>query len=128
MRTAIGISVPERRLLGPSGEIFERGLLALGRRGAYVLPRNTPECEGLGRCPFGCPGFHKLSTDVSFLPAALRSGTRLFSGTTVERVSDTARGVRVECRLPDTPGVNPQVTIMALSLRLGALLDAELRA
>ncbi len=101
VRTAIGIGVPERRLLGPSAEIFERGLLALGRSGAYVLPRNTPDCDGLGRCPFGCPSFHKLSTDVSFLPPAMHSGTRLFSGTTVERVSDTARGVSVECRLPD---------------------------
>lgn len=101
VRRAIGIGVPERRLLGPSGEIFDRGLRRLGREGAYVLSRNTPECDGLGRCPFGCPSFHKLSTDVSFLPPALRSGARLFAGMHVGRIRESGAGVEVECTAAD---------------------------
>ncbi len=97
----IGIGVPERALLGSSAEIFERGLRALGREGAYVLPRNAPECGGRGRCPFGCPEFHKLSTDVSFLPQAMHAGCRLLTGTRVEGVRETADGVRLHCRSAD---------------------------
>lgn len=95
VREALGVCVPERRLLGASGELFERGLKALGRKGAYVLPRNTPQCEGLGRCPFGCPRHHKRSTDIAFLPLALQRGGRLYDGVRVDGLRESRNGVEV---------------------------------
>lgn len=98
VRETLGVCVPERNLLGASGELFERGLKALGREGAYVLPRNTPQCEGLGRCPFGCPRHHKRSTDIAFLPLALQRGGRLYDGFQVERVRESHSGVEISGR------------------------------
>ncbi len=95
---ALGIGVPERRLLGASAEIFERGLLRLGRPGAHVLPRNTPQCRGLGRCPFGCPEHRKHSTDIAFLPQALQHGARLLPQTRATRIVEDAHGVTVHYR------------------------------
>ncbi|MFA5940656.1 MAG: GMC family oxidoreductase N-terminal domain-containing protein [Sinimarinibacterium sp.] len=101
VRETIGICVPDRALLGPSAGIFERGLKALGRDGAYVLPRNTPECEGLGRCPFGCPRFHKRSMDISFLPLAVQRGARLHGGVQVRHIAESRAGVEIGCVLRD---------------------------
>ncbi len=92
----LGVDVPDEGLLGPSGALFANGLAALGCEGAYVLPRNTPTCVGLGRCPFGCPGYHKRSTDVAFLPAAVEAGCELYVATNVRRIREVADGVRLD--------------------------------
>ncbi|TJY56227.1 hypothetical protein E4T66_19905 [Sinimarinibacterium sp. CAU 1509] len=101
VRETLGVCVPDRKLLGASGEIFERGLKSLGREGAYVLPRNTPACEGLGRCPFGCPRFHKRSTDIAFLPLALQRGGVLYPGARVDRIAESSTGVQLHVRFRD---------------------------
>jgi len=99
--TQIGVTVPPRSLLSKSAELFETGLNELGRSGAYVLPRNAPACEGSGRCCFGCPTGAKQSTDYSFLPQAVKAGTKLLINTEATRIVEKSDAVSVKLEGPD---------------------------
>jgi choline dehydrogenase-like flavoprotein len=85
-----------REHLGGVARVVARGagLLGLSHR---PLRRNAPGCDGQGVCCFGCPSGAKRSTDVSYVPEALKRGAQLLTGATVERidvVDGRARGVR----------------------------------
>ncbi len=86
------VTVPPRSLLGASAHLFERGLTAMGRDGAYVLPRNAPTCRGDGVCCFGCPTGAKRSTDRAFLPDAIDAGATLWLDARAADLSEDARG------------------------------------
>ncbi len=62
------------------------------------LRRNTgDDCEGNGRCNFGCPAGAKRSVDVSYLPDFVAHGGRVVSDALVEQVivkNGRAAGVR----------------------------------
>jgi choline dehydrogenase-like flavoprotein len=82
-----------------STEKFVQGAEKLGVT-MQSMRRNTVGCEGLARCNFGCPKGHKMSVDVSFLPAAVKNGTRVVSDALVERlIFEGDRVVGVEGRL-----------------------------
>ena len=91
----IGITVSPRELLDASAELVERGLAALGKEGAFVLPRNAPACEGKGRCCFGCPSGAKQSTDRSFLPQAVAAGATLLWETRALNIREDRFGAEV---------------------------------
>jgi len=82
--------------VGRIGEIIGRGADRLG----YLhgpLSRCAPDCDGQGTCCFGCPTDAKRSTNVSYVPRALRSGAQLITGTRVHRLlleGGRAAGVR----------------------------------
>ncbi|MBI4955665.1 MAG: GMC family oxidoreductase [Myxococcales bacterium] len=63
--------------------------------------RNTgDDCEGNGRCNFGCPAGAKRGVDVAYLPDALAAGARLVSDALVEGlIVRDGRAVGVEGRL-----------------------------
>ncbi len=84
----LGIAPVPEALLDASARAVREGLERLGRAGAFALARNAPGCVGAGRCCFGCPQGHKLSTDRSFVPQAVEAGATLLVGT-------TARGIRL---------------------------------
>lgn len=66
----------------------------------HPLRRNTHQCEGNGRCNFGCPKQAKLSVDRSYLPSAIEHGARVVSDALVERILvDGGRAVGIEGRL-----------------------------
>ena len=67
-------------LLGGNGRVIARGCDALGFTQHGPLQRNAPECDGQGVCCFGCPTDAKRSTNVSYIPLALRAGAELFTG------------------------------------------------
>lgn len=50
------------------------------------LQRNAPDCDGQGVCCFGCPTDAKRSTNVSYVPLALRAGAELYTGARVEKI------------------------------------------
>src|SRR5262249_38801707 len=52
----------------------------------HALRRNAPDCDGQGTCCFGCPTDAKRSTNVSYVPMALKAGAELFHGCKVERI------------------------------------------
>lgn len=94
----LGVSVPPRSLMSHSSRLFEEGLHALGRTGAYVLPRNAPRCEGSGRCCFICPTAAKQGTDLAYLPEAVRSGVTLFAETKVLSIAEDREAVQITVR------------------------------
>jgi len=52
--------------------IIAKGCDALGYKHG-PLARNAPGCDGQARCAFGCPTDAKKSTNVSYVPAALKA-------------------------------------------------------
>lgn len=94
----MGVGVPDAGLLSECDRLFAKGLHALCGAEAFVLPRNTPGCRGLGRCCFGCPAGGKRSVDRSFLIDAVAAGARIVRGARVERVRAGPDAVRVLVR------------------------------
>lgn len=80
--------------LGAIGPIIRRGAERLGYRHG-PLQRNAPDCDGQGVCCFGCPTGAKRSTDVSYVPEALKRGAQLITAArvrTIDIVAGRARG------------------------------------
>lgn len=80
------VETARAELLGGNGRVIARGADALGFRRHGALRRNAPACDGQGVCCFGCPTDAKRSTNVSYIPLALRAGAELFPGARVTRV------------------------------------------
>ncbi len=99
----IGVTTPPRDLLGRSAEMLERGLAALGRPPAFVLPRNAPECRGDGRCCFVCPTGAKQSVDRSWLPQAAEAGCEILAPARAMRIRESDDRVEVELLGPEGP-------------------------
>src|SRR5258707_14888539 len=73
-----------------------RGCGRVGFRKQGPMRRNALACDGQGVCCFGCPTDAKRSTNVSYIPIALRAGAELFPGAQVTRIivdGGRARGV-----------------------------------
>jgi len=66
--------------------VIKRGCDALGFTRHHPLRRNAPDCDGKGVCCFGCPTDAKRSTNVSYVPMAMKAGAELFHGCEVERI------------------------------------------
>jgi choline dehydrogenase-like flavoprotein len=80
-------------------QLFAEGTRRLGYD-LKPLRRNTRDCNGCGRCNFGCPCGAKMSVDVTYLPRALAHGAQIISDCLVDRVLTKGdRAVGVEGRL-----------------------------
>ncbi|MBV8760627.1 MAG: GMC family oxidoreductase [Deltaproteobacteria bacterium] len=75
-----------RDFLGGNGRVIERGCNALGFTKHGPLRRNAPACDGQGVCCFGCPTDAKRSTNVSYIPLALKAGAELFASAKMTRI------------------------------------------
>ncbi len=82
----LGVERAKASLLGGNGRVLERGCKALGFTKHGPLKRNAPACDGQGVCCFGCPTDAKRSTNVSYIPLALKAGAELFPGAKVTRI------------------------------------------
>ena len=71
--------------IGPIERIFVDGCTAL-RWNHGAIRRNTRDCDGSGFCDFGCRSEARRSTDVTYIPAALRTGALLLTGLRAERI------------------------------------------
>ena len=60
--------------------------------------RNTKDCNGCGRCNFGCPHQAKMSVDLTYLPRALRAGARIYSDCLADRLEIDGSGRAVGVR------------------------------
>jgi choline dehydrogenase-like flavoprotein len=78
----MGVAQAEARYLGGVARVIARGCDALGFRHG-PLRRNAPECDGQGVCCFGCPTDAKRSTNVSYVPLALKAGAQLVTSARV---------------------------------------------
>ncbi|MBI4575517.1 MAG: GMC family oxidoreductase [Planctomycetes bacterium] len=73
------------RVLGNNARVFARGAERLGVSYGRIA-RNVPECGGCCRCIFGCPRDAKLAVHLTYIPAALRAGARVYADARVDRV------------------------------------------
>jgi choline dehydrogenase-like flavoprotein len=92
----LGVEYAKAELLGGNGRVIARGCEKLGFTRHGPLKRNAPACDGQGVCCFGCPTDAKRSTNVSYIPLALKAGAELFSGAKMTRIlveGGRARGV-----------------------------------
>ena len=113
-----------RAILGGSAEVIMRGADKLGYR-HQPLVRNAPACDGQGVCCFGCPTDAKRSTNVSYVPMALKAGAELFTGQRVTRlVFDRGRAVGVVAR--SSAGRTLTVHAQAVVVACGSLLTPTL--
>lgn len=110
----------EAKYIGDVGRVIARGCDALGLAHG-PLPRNAPGCDGQARCAFGCPTDAKKSTNLSYIPAALRANAFLFTRTLAQEVlteGGRAVGVRARTRGGATLTLRSRATVLAC----GALL------
>jgi hypothetical protein len=111
----LGVERAKASLLGGNGRVLERGCKALGFTKHGPLKRNAPACDGQGVCCFGCPTDAKRSTNVSYIPLALKAGAELFPGAKVTRILlDGGRAT----------GVVAQTTRHTLTVRARAVVVA----
>jgi len=95
----VGPADPE--YLGGVADVIARGCDLLGYS-HRPLNRNAPGCDGASVCDFGCPRGAKRSTDVSYVPSALRRGALLYTGVRAERILfENGRAVGIEGRSID---------------------------
>jgi choline dehydrogenase-like flavoprotein len=93
------VAPASERFTGGPARVIARGAQKLGYRHKPLL-RNAPDCDGKGLCCFGCPTDAKRSTNVSYVPLALRAGAQLVTGAKVERVVlEGGRAAGVEVRV-----------------------------
>jgi choline dehydrogenase-like flavoprotein len=96
VEAVLGVAEARAELLGGNGRVIARGCDAIGLTQHHALKRNAPDCDGQGVCCFGCPTDAKRSTNVSYVPLALRAGAELFTRARMSRViveGGRARGV-----------------------------------
>lgn len=113
----LGVGPSEARYLGGMARVIARGCDSLGWKRHGALNRNAPGCDGQGVCCFGCPTDAKRSTNVSYVPAALRAGAMLVTGARAERVMvEGGRAVGVVARSAQSRDVKTEpkaVTVRA---------------
>src|SRR5207247_2186209 len=83
VETTLGVATAEARYLGGVARMIAKGCDALGYK-HRPLRRNAPGCDGQGVCCFGCPTDAKSSTNVSYVPLALKAGATLVKGIRAE--------------------------------------------
>lgn len=93
VETMLGVSEASAKYLGGTARRIAIGAEALGLKHA-PLRRNAPDCDGQGLCCHGCPTDAKRSTNVSYVPAALKQGAMLVTEARVDEF--LIRGDRVE--------------------------------
>ena len=86
VESVLGVAPAKAELIGGNGHVIARGCDALGFTRHGPLKRNAPDCDGQGVCCFGCPTDAKRSTNVSYVPLALKAGAELFSNAKMTRV------------------------------------------
>jgi choline dehydrogenase-like flavoprotein len=111
----LGVGLPDDRYLGNVARVIARGASRLGLRHGPIT-RNAPGCDGAGVCVFGCPTGAKRSTDVSYVPEALKRGAQLVSEATVEKIlvaGGRARGVTARLASGRTLQVKADAVVVA---------------
>ncbi len=113
-------------VLGGNARGVARGADALGYSHKPLL-RNAPGCDGQGVCAMGCPQEAKRSTNVSYVPEALKSNAFLYTGIEVTRIlTDRGKAVGVEGRTTGRPHHKVTVRARTVVLACGSFLTPVL--
>jgi choline dehydrogenase-like flavoprotein len=118
----LGVEPTRDEVQGERNRMFKVGCDALGMKSEPTW-RNTPGCKGSGECFTGCRNGAKKSTDVSYVPAAMRAGARVYCSVRAEHViTDGRRATGVTGRViePFNQKVHGRVSIDAKLVVLAA--------
>lgn len=118
----LGIAHTPTEVLGERNRLFKKGCDALGWS-SEPTPRNAPGCKGSAECFTGCRNGAKQSTDISYVPAAIRHGARVYTSVRAETlISDGKRvtGMRGRVIEPFTWREGHEVEITARHVVLAA--------
>lgn len=121
----LGIAPTPDDVQGPRNLLFRNGCKSLGWS-SEPCARNVVGCRGSGECFTGCRARAKQSMDISYVPAAIRAGARVYTSVQVQRVLGSGRRVTgIEGRLvaPFTgaPGAAVRIEAKAVVLAAGVL-------
>jgi choline dehydrogenase-like flavoprotein len=109
--------------------VIARGCNALGIKQHGPLKRNAPACDGQGVCCFGCPTDAKRSTNVSYIPLALKAGAEVFSACKMTRIivdGGRARGIVAKSADGHTLTVRARAVVIACgSIMTPLVLSAQ---
>lgn len=89
----LGVAPTDEAVLGERNRLFKQGCEALGIA-AEPTPRNVRGCLGSAECFTGCRNGAKQSTDVSYVPAAIKAGARVLTSLRAEELLHDGRRVR----------------------------------
>ena len=89
----LGIAPTPEDVLGKRNTLFRDGCDALGIS-SEPIARNVRGCKGTGECFTGCRNRAKQSMDISYIPEALRLGTRVFTSVQVQHILSEGTRVR----------------------------------
>lgn len=118
----LGVEPTSNEVLGQRNLRFKMGCDALGIS-SEPTHRNVRGCKGSAECFTGCRHGAKRSTDVSYVPAAIRAGARVYTSVRAERVlhhGGVARGIGGHVVEPFTSREGYEVMIMAKTVVLAA--------
>lgn len=86
----LGIGPTPDAVQGPRNLLFRDACEAMGVS-SEPIDRNVRGCRGSGECFTGCRSRAKQSMDVSYVPAAIRAGARVFTSLQVQQVRRSGR-------------------------------------
>lgn len=88
----LGIGPTPDEVQGRRNLLFRDACNAMGVS-SEPIDRNVRGCRGSGECFTGCRSRAKQSMDVSYVPAALRAGARVFTSLQVQAIRHSGRRV-----------------------------------
>lgn len=104
--------------IGPVKAVIEEGAKGLGLNYG-PLSRNAPECDAHAECVVGCPTDAKRSTNVSYLPRAMKAGAHLFTGFRVDKlIRQNSRVCGIIAKVRDKGDIRNHLTIKAKKIIL----------
>jgi len=121
----LGIAKTPDAVQGRRNLLFREGCEKLGIS-CEPIARNVRGCRGSGECFTGCRARAKQSMDISYVPAAIRAGARVYTSVRVEQVRCQGRrasGVtgRVVAPFSGRPGPAFHATAKAVVLAAGCM-------
>ncbi len=129
VESVLGVEYAKAELMGGNGRVIARGCDKLGFSQHGPLKRNAPACDGQGVCCFGCPTDAKRSTNVSYIPLALKAGAEVFSATKMTRIivdGGRARGIVARTEDGHTLTVRARAVVIACgSIMTPLVLSAQ---
>jgi choline dehydrogenase-like flavoprotein len=118
----LGVAPTPDAVQGRRNLLFREGCEKLGIA-CEPIARNVRGCRGSGECFTGCRARAKQSMDLSYVPAAIRAGARVYTSVRAERVLHEGRratGVRGRVVAPFTGQPGPVLEVAARAVVLSA--------
>tara|TARA_B100000959_G_scaffold254284_1_gene285839 strand:- start:398 stop:2779 length:2382 start_codon:yes stop_codon:yes gene_type:complete len=118
----------KKEFIGTIGNIVARGAREMGGY-AQPLRRNAPDCDGRGECTVGCPTNARRSTNISYIPRALKANAKLLTGLSMRRILRRGRRIiGVEAFGRDSCGAPKRVLVKARAtvISAGAIMTPKL--